>query len=85
MKIALPDTPEARRMVLDSLKSPRGGYTRKTIESLGIAWPPKTPWRKNLIEFGYVPETKESLKSLTETELKTIKALLAEIIKIIEG
>ena len=85
MKIALPDTPEARRIVLDSLKSARGGYTRETVESLGIAWPPPFHWRKNLIEFGYVPETKQSLKSLTEIELKTIKVLLAEIIKIIEG
>ncbi len=34
---------------LDSLKSPGGGWTRETLESLGIEWPPRKGWKKRLI------------------------------------
>lgn len=35
--------------LLDKLKSPRGGYTRAALEIMGISWPPKRGWRKELI------------------------------------
>lgn len=34
---------------LDKLRTPRGGYTRKTLEAIGIKWPPRKGWRKKLI------------------------------------
>jgi len=38
------------RRDLENLKTPKGGYTRKTIESLGIEWPPPKGWKRKLLE-----------------------------------
>ena len=34
---------------LDSLKTPAGGYTRETLQMLGVSWPPQKGWRKQII------------------------------------
>lgn len=31
-------------------KSPRGGWTRKTLAAWGVPWPPPKGWRKALVE-----------------------------------
>lgn len=36
---------------LDSLKTPRGGYTRDTLAQLGVSWPPKKGWKSELIKW----------------------------------
>jgi hypothetical protein len=36
--------------LLNRLKSPRGGYSRESLQYLGIGWPPKRGWRKALIK-----------------------------------
>jgi hypothetical protein len=36
-------------VMLDQLKTPKGGYDRQTLEMLGIGWPPKSGWRKRLL------------------------------------
>jgi hypothetical protein len=35
--------------LLNRLKSHRGGYTRESLAYMGIGWPPKRGWRKELI------------------------------------
>jgi hypothetical protein len=40
-------------MIKDKIESARtknGGWTKETLESLGVAWPPKKGWKKELIE-----------------------------------
>ena len=47
-KLQMLETREQRREYIDSLRSPAGGFTRKTIESLGVSWPPPHGWRWKL-------------------------------------
>lgn len=35
---------------IDSLKSPRGGWTKAALETLGVKWPPEKGWRQKLID-----------------------------------
>ncbi len=35
---------------LDQLKTPKGGYDKKTLKMLGIDWPPPKGWRKELLK-----------------------------------
>lgn len=34
--------------LINSVTTPRGGFTRKTLEALGVSWPPKSGWRYRL-------------------------------------
>lgn len=34
---------------LESLKTPKGGYTRETLLTLGVKWPPKKGWKRDII------------------------------------
>lgn len=34
---------------LEKLKSQNGGYSRKTLASLGVSWPPQSGWKGKLI------------------------------------
>ena len=35
---------------LESLKTPKGGYTRETLLTLGVSWPPKKGWKRDIIK-----------------------------------
>jgi hypothetical protein len=40
-------------MIKDKIESARtknGGWTKEILQSLGVAWPPKKGWKKELIE-----------------------------------
>ena len=41
--------PNYTELYIDSLLSAKGGWTRISIEKLGLKWPPKKGWRKELI------------------------------------
>ncbi len=41
--------PKMTHQELELLKTPKGGYTRATLEKLGVSWPPKKGWRKKLL------------------------------------
>ena len=41
---------------IEAAKSPRGGFTRKTLAAWGVPWPPPKGWRKALIEGRSIPE-----------------------------
>jgi len=56
-KLEMLETREQRRDYIESLRTPAGGFTRKTIESLGKTWPPLNGWRREL-ELGIVNSEK---------------------------
>ncbi len=33
---------------IEALKTERGGWTKESIASLGVSWPPKKGWKKKL-------------------------------------
>ena len=41
---------------IEAAKSPRGGFTRKTLAAWGVPWPPPKGWRRALIEGRPIPE-----------------------------
>ncbi len=46
-KLATPSIPTSRANI-ESLRTPNGGFTRATLESLGVSWPPPKGWKKKL-------------------------------------
>jgi hypothetical protein len=45
---------------IEAAKSPRGGFTRKTLAAWGVPWPPVKGWRKALIEGRPIPDRRRS-------------------------
>lgn len=41
---------DAATALIDGLKSPAGGWTRKSLARLGVPWPPPRGWRQRLID-----------------------------------
>ncbi len=41
---------------IEAAKSPRGGFTRKTLAAWGVPWPPPKGWRRALIAGRLIPE-----------------------------
>jgi hypothetical protein len=35
--------------IIDALRTPAGGFTRRALASIGVPWPPPKGWRQNLI------------------------------------
>lgn len=35
---------------IEAAKTPAGGWTRETLESWGVSWPPQEGWRKKLLK-----------------------------------
>jgi hypothetical protein len=35
---------------IESLKTVNGGWTKADLASLGVSWPPKSGWKKKLLE-----------------------------------
>ena len=44
--------PTKKEMIekIESLKTSKGGWSRESLSSLGVSWPPPKDWKKNLIE-----------------------------------
>lgn len=57
-KLALLERPWERRAFIETLRSERGGFTRKTVESLGVSWPPVGGWRWKLEHDDIDPENR---------------------------
>ncbi len=36
--------------IIESIRTPAGGFTRKGLESIGVSWPPKKGWKRKLIQ-----------------------------------
>ncbi len=51
--------------LIESFRSPRGGWTNKILRELGVQWPPKHGWKKE-IEGKVLPKANvERLEALT--------------------
>lgn len=35
---------------IDAMKTPAGGWTKVSLQKLGVAWPPPKGWRKELLD-----------------------------------
>jgi hypothetical protein len=40
---------EAARQRIASMKTARGGWTKKDLETLGVPWPPIRGWQKRIV------------------------------------
>lgn len=40
---------EAAKARIEALISEKGGYSKRALESLGVSWPPRKGWKKDLI------------------------------------
>lgn len=49
--------------LLEALKSENGGYTRETIEGLGVPWPPPKGWKRRLLKGWVVRERKKKKRT----------------------
>jgi hypothetical protein len=34
---------------IEALKSPKGGWSKESLKSLGVSWPPKRGWKNKLL------------------------------------
>lgn len=41
-------TKQKNQRIIESIKSKKGGFSKKSLARLGVKWPPKKGWRKNL-------------------------------------
>ncbi len=65
---------------LEALKSNKGGFTKATLVSLGVKWPPKKGWKKRLLVNGYSPgegERKRETAKKKKREKKQRKKIRA--------
>jgi hypothetical protein len=35
---------------IESLKTPQGGWSKESLSSLGVSWPPPKGWKENLLK-----------------------------------
>lgn len=42
---------------IESLKTVNGGWTRESLKSLGVEWPPRKGWKAELLEKAKQSET----------------------------
>lgn len=35
--------------LIESLKTNNGGFTKKTLKTLGVSWPPRRGWKRAII------------------------------------
>ena len=49
--------------IIEALRTPAGGFTRKGLESIGVPWPPPKGWRKSLIRKSSLTATSREMKS----------------------
>ncbi len=45
---------------IEAGRTPAGGFTRATLESWGVPWPPPKHWRKTLVNFAPTPQPNPS-------------------------
>ena len=56
---------------IEALQSEKGGYTRRTLASLGVPWPPPRGWKRRLAS----DETRAAKQaSLTTTQVNSMSS-----------
>jgi 5-methylcytosine-specific restriction endonuclease McrA len=58
---------------IEALKTPAGGWKRKTLEKLGVPWPPPKGWKKALIAGDPIPKSKVVFRKRSERERKKLR------------
>lgn len=43
-----------RKEFIESLQSKKDGYTRDSLAILGVKWPPRHGWKRELIDNGFI-------------------------------
>lgn len=61
--------------LLERLKSPKGGYSRASLNIMGISWPPPRGWRKKLIAEAQANLAKEQAPASADPITKYKNAL----------
>jgi hypothetical protein len=47
LKVGAKNTPAAVTAI-ESMKTPKGGWTKESLQLLGVGWPPPKGWKKKL-------------------------------------
>ena len=45
-----PSPPSCMKAMVEAERTPKGGFTRKSLAAFGVEWPPRKGWRKALLE-----------------------------------
>lgn len=56
--------------IIDSLRTPVGGFTKRALASIGVPWPPPKGWRQNLIRENALATKSNLYHSRNELEAK---------------
>lgn len=51
--IECPVTPEERAVLIESLKTDKGGFNAVSLAQIGVVYPPQKGWRRNAIKNGW--------------------------------
>lgn len=65
--------------ILENSRSPRGGWNRKQLEILGVAWPPLKGWKRKLIGTDLEAEKFDKLMALAGNEHKSHNVITENI------
>jgi hypothetical protein len=56
--------------IIDALRTPVGGFTRRALASIGVPWPPPKGWRQKLIRENALATKSNLYHSRNELEAK---------------
>jgi len=56
--------------IIEALRTPAGGFTRRALQSIGVPWPPPKGWRQNLIRENSLATKSNLYHSRNELEAK---------------
>lgn len=56
--------------IIDALRTPVGGFTKRALASIGVPWPPPKGWRQNLIRENALATKSNLYHSRNELEAK---------------
>ena len=48
----IPASPKERQRLLESIKTPKGGFSKEGLARIGISYPPSKGWRTRYIKYG---------------------------------
>jgi len=63
---------------LESLRTKKGGYTKKNLKKLGINWPPRKGWKKQLIGKQIFKRAKKPIQKRKHQALKLAESQIKQ-------
>ena len=58
---------------IEFLQTPKGSFTKKTLQCLGVSWPPQRGWKRNLIRSKAYISDIEYIKAVGYSEARAAK------------